>query len=56
MGRKEDRSRIALTQKHEVAYLRKIAKEQKEALRTGEKISLKKLKRICRAVIKLTKK
>jgi len=55
MARKHDMSRIALKQKHEVQYLRKIAKEQKEALQTGEKISIKKLKRICRAVIKLTK-
>ena len=53
--KKQDGKRIALGQKHEVAYLKKIANEQLAHLKspcgTG-RCSVKKLQRICKALIK----
>jgi len=48
----QDRKLIALKQKHEVAYMIKIAREQLTKLNDGNKTSVIKLKRICKALIK----
>ena len=59
---KRDRKRISLTQKHEVAYMKKIAKEQIVELKnlkvsrgSKEKFSKTKLIRICKALLKALK-
>jgi len=49
-----DRKRISLTQEHEVAYMREVAREQL-ALLTNRKIgalSYPKLRRICKGLLK----
>ena len=56
--KKLDSKRISLKQKHEVDYLKKIAKEQKQVLeskRFSEKLSREKLIRICKALLKCLK-
>ena len=60
--KKADSKRIALTQKHEVAYMKKIAKEQMAELdamiknkKQKENLSWKKLRRICKALLKCLK-
>ncbi len=61
--KKLDGKRIALGQKHEVAYLKKIAKEQKAAVESilardtdNKNLSWKKLLRICKALLKCLEK
>lgn len=47
-----DRSRIALKQPHEVNYIRELARNYIK----GKAVSVKSLKRVCRAWLKITKK
>lgn len=59
--KKLDSKRISLKQRHEVDYLKKIAKQQKKQLelmaanKTATKLSFKKCIRICKALLKCLK-
>jgi len=56
-NRKIDGKRIALKQDHEVAYVRKLARELiLEADSSSEYVSVAKVKRVAKAFLKISKK